>query len=130
MGFARFKLRLGDRHPELPGIERDLSDKPRCTIGAIGLRGRASQSLAITDQLVEILVLTCDLSEHPLPQQGEQLLKLHPFKQVEEGGITGGLGQLQIEGCAEGLVMALGKTLEIPGAAAATEDAKDRHQQQ
>jgi len=34
---------------------------------------------------------------------------LYPFKQVEEGGISKGLVQLQIEGCAESLVMALGK---------------------
>jgi len=59
--------------------------------------------------LVDILVLICDLGQHPLPQQPTELLKLQPFKQVEKGGIAGCLGRLEIQCCAEGLVMRLAK---------------------
>ena len=52
VGFAGVKGGLRDRHTQLPRIERDLGDKPRCAIGAIGLRGRAPQGFAVTDQLV------------------------------------------------------------------------------
>lgn len=36
---------LRDRHTQLTGVERDLGDKPRCAIGAIGLRGSTPQVL-------------------------------------------------------------------------------------
>jgi len=121
---------LRDGNSQLTGKERDLSDKSGGSVGAIELRGRSTQGFAVTDQLVEILVLISDLGEHPLSEQGEELLNFHPFKQVEEGGVAGRPGQLQIEGCTEGLEMPFGKTLEIPGAATATEDSKDGHQQQ
>ncbi len=74
--------------------------------------------------MVDILVLISTLGQHPLPEQPKKLLELHAFKQVEKGGIAGCLGQLQIQCCAECLVMSLSETLQIPGAAAATEDAR------
>jgi hypothetical protein len=80
VGFAGVKGVLRDRHTQLPRIERDLGDKPRCAIRAIGLRGRAPQCFAITDQLIKILVLICDLSDCPLPEQPEERLELHPLK--------------------------------------------------
>ena len=52
---------------------------------------------------------------------------MDPLKQVEECGIAWCLGQLQIQSCTESQVMPLGKTLQVSGATAATEDAKDRH---
>jgi hypothetical protein len=39
VGRAGIKRGLGDRYTELPGIERDLSDEPSCTIGVIQLSG-------------------------------------------------------------------------------------------
>jgi hypothetical protein len=104
----------------------------------VGALGGSSPGLPGTDQLVEILVLICNLGQHPLPEQAKELLELHPLKQVEEGGIARCLGQLQIQSRAERLVMPLllqrslrlGKALQIPGAAAPTENAKDGHQQQ
>lgn len=48
-------------------------------IGTIELSGRASQSLAITDELVKILVLVSDLGKHPFPEQPKELLQLYPF---------------------------------------------------
>ena len=129
VGFTGVERGLRDRHTQLPGVERDLGDKPSCAIGAIGLRGRAPQGFAVTDQLIKILVLISDLGDHPLPEQLEERLELHPLKQVEEGGVAGCLGQLHIQRGAECLVMPFGKTLQIPGAAAAAEDAQDRHQQ-
>ena len=45
-----------------------------------------------------------DLGQHPLPEQPEELLELHPLKQVEEGGIAECLGQLQIPGAAAATV--------------------------
>jgi hypothetical protein len=68
VGFAGIKGCLRDRHTQLPRIERDLGDNPRCAIGAIGLRGRTPQGFAITDPLIKILVLISDLSDHPLPE--------------------------------------------------------------
>jgi hypothetical protein len=130
VGFTGVEGGLRDRHTQLPGLERDLGDKASRPIGAIGLRGRAPQGFAVTDQLIKVLVLISDLGDHPLPEQLEERLELHPLKQVEEGGVAGCLGQLQIQRGAECLVMPLGKTLQIPGAAAAAEDAQDRHQQQ
>ena len=129
VGFACIEGGLGDRHTKLPGVERHLSDKSGCAIGAIELHGRTPQGFAVADQLVKILVLISDLGQHPLPQQPKELLELDPFKQIEEGGITGCIGELQIQSRTERLVMASGKTLEIPGAPAATQDAQDRHQQ-
>ncbi len=130
VGFAGVKRGLGNRHTQLSGVQRHLGDKPRSTIGTIGLRGRAPQGFAIADQLIKIRVLISDLGQHPLPQQRKELLDLNPLKQVEEGGVAGCLGQLQAQRRAECLLMAPGKALQIPGAAAATQDAQDGHQQQ
>ncbi len=127
MRFTGIERGLRDRHTQLTGVERDLGDKPHC---AIGLRGRAPQRFTVTDKLIKILVLIGDLGNHPLPEQPEELLELHSLKQVEEGGIAGCLGQLQIQGCGKRPVMPPGKTLQIHGAAATTKDAQYRHQQQ
>lgn len=97
VGFAVVKRGLGNRHTQLAGIQRDLGEKTRCAIGAIGLRGRAPKGFAITDKLIKILVLDSDLGDHPLPEHPEELLKLHPLKQVEESGDVGSIGQLQIQ---------------------------------
>lgn len=130
VGFAVVKRGLRDRHTQLPRGERDLVDKSCCAIGAIGLRGRAQQSFVVTDQLIKILVLIHDLGDYPLLEQPEELLDLHPLKQVEEGGIAGCFGELQLQSGAEWMVMPFGKALQIPVAAAAAADAQDRHQQQ
>ncbi len=130
VGFAGVKQGLGNRHTELPRIERDLGNKPSCSIGIIGLLGRAPQDFAIIDQLIEILVLISDPGNHQLPEQPEKRLEVHPLKQIKKGGVAGCLGELQIQRRAECLVMPFGKTLKIPGAAAATEDAKNRHQKE
>jgi len=124
--------------PSSQASSETLGDKPHCAIGAIGLRGRSPQGFAnrfaeargYTDQLIKILVLIGDLGNHPLPEQPKERLELYPLKQIEEGGVAVCLGQLQIQGCGKRPVMALDKTLQISGAAAAAEDAKDRHQQQ
>ena len=113
VGFTRVKGGLGDRHAQFPGVDRHLGDKPRSAVDAIGLRGRAPQGFAITDQLLEILVLNSDLNQHPLPEQPKELLQFHPLKQIEKGGIAGCFGQLQ-----------------IPGATATAQDAQDGHQEQ
>jgi type I restriction enzyme R subunit len=97
VGFAVVKRGLGNRHTQLAGIQRDLGEKTRCAIGAIGLRGRAPKGFAITDKLIKIFVLDSDLGDHPLPEHPEELLKLHPLKQVEESGDVGSIGQLQIQ---------------------------------
>jgi hypothetical protein len=130
VGFAGVKRGLGNLNDQLSGVQRDLGDKPSGPIGAIRLRGRPAQGFTVTDQLIKILVLISDLGQHPLPQQPKELIQLNPLKQVEGGGVAGCLGQLQAQCSAECLVMAFGKTLQIPGAAAATQDAQDRHQQQ
>ena len=85
---------------------------------------------AVADQLLEILVLVSDLSKHPLPGQAKEMLELNPLKSIEKGRITRRFRHLHVQCYGKRLVMALGETLEIPGAAATTEDAHDRHQQQ
>jgi len=130
VGFAGVKRGLGNRNAQLSGVQRDLGDKPSGPIGAIRLRGRPAQGLTVTDQLIKILVLISDLGQHPLPEGPEKLLELNPLKQVEEGGVAGCLGQLQAQRRAERLVMAFGKTFQIPDAAAAAQDPNGRHQQQ
>ena len=44
-----------------------------------GLDVAASQ-FNVTDQLIEIVFLLGDLGQHPLAQQGEQTLQIHPLK--------------------------------------------------
>jgi len=121
---------LGDRHPQLAGVERHLGDESRGAIGSIRLAGGTPHGLAITDQLIEIPVLISDLGQHPLAQQGEQPVQIHPLEQVEEGGVAGCTAQLQIQGLAERLAVPAGKALQIPGAAAVAQDPQNRHQQQ
>jgi len=83
VGFTGVERGLRNRHTQLAGVQRDLGDKPRCAIGAIGLRGRAPQGFTVTDQLIKILVLISDLGDHQLPEQPEERLELHPLKQIE-----------------------------------------------
>ena len=66
----------GDLPLQPAGVQRHLGDKPRCVIGAIGLRGRAPQGFAVPDQLLKILALISDLRDHPLPEQREERLGL------------------------------------------------------
>jgi len=47
--------------------------------------------------------------------RSEDLLQIHPLKQVEEGGIAGCLGQSKTQNGAELLMMPFGETLKIPG---------------
>lgn len=102
-------------HPARRHIS-DLGNKPRCAIGTIDLGGWTAQGFAITDQLVENLVLISDSGQHSLLEQPKEHLELHPLKQVEEGVEAGCLGQLRIQRRAECLVMPFGKKLQIPGA--------------
>lgn len=99
VGFIGVKRGLRDRLAKFTCVERDLGDKPRGYLGAIELSGRTAQGFAITDQLVKILFLMSDLGQHQLPEQPEEFLDLHPFKQVEESGIAWCLGQHQIQSC-------------------------------
>jgi len=94
VGFTGVKRGLRDRNAKLMCVERDLGDKLR---GVIELSSSTTQGCAITDKLVQIRALISDQGEHPLPEQGEELLQLHPFKQLEGGGIAWCLGQLQIQ---------------------------------
>ncbi len=105
-----------DGNTQLIGVGRDLGDKPGRAIGSVELRGGATQGLAFTDKLVDILVLIWDLGLHRLPQQAKELLQRHTFEQVEEGGIAGNLGQLRIERHTKRLMMGPGKTLQVLGA--------------
>ena len=59
-------------------------------------------------------MLIGDMGEYLLPEQPEELLEPHPLKKVEEGGVSGCLGKLQIHGCSERMVMTLGESLQIP----------------
>ncbi len=49
VGIAVTEGGLGDRHAKIPCVERHLGDKPRRAIGAIELRRRPSQGLAVND---------------------------------------------------------------------------------
>ena len=130
MGVTGVAGGLGDGDAQIAGVERHLGDKAGGSIGTIRLVSRGSQGLTVTDQLIEIAVLLCDLGQHPLAQHGEQALQIHPPKKVEKGGVGGCAAKLKTEGRIEGQAVPACKSLQIPGAAEVTENSEDGQQQQ
>jgi hypothetical protein len=81
-------------------------------------------------QLVERLGTTWDLSKHPALEPLAELSHVGLAEKAQKGGVGGPAFQIQTQGQIEGRAVPTGKAFEIPGAAAAAENSKDRHQQQ
>ena len=111
----------------IPAIEKRRLKRPSDPSGWLA---EPRKVLPVTDQLIKFPVLLCDLGQHPLAQHGEQALQIYPLKQVEEGGVGGCAAKLKTESRIEGHAVPAGKSLQIPGAATATQDSQDGQQQQ
>ena len=90
----------------------------------------AAQGLPITNKLLQTLCPTRDLADHPGLQHLAKSLEMGLIEQIKEGGIRGPALVLQPQRLVEGFPVPAGKTLQIAGAAAATEDPQQRHQQE
>lgn len=129
VGFSDVIAGLGDRHAHFSGVERHLDDNASSPIGSTELCCGSAQCFAITEQLLAILVLISDLSQYPLQEQAKVLFEFHLLKHIEDGGTSGCLGKLQIQGLPQRLLRTPGKALQFDCATATTEAGEDRHQQ-
>ncbi len=86
------------------------------------MRRRKTLACAITDKLLDFIVLISDLDDHPLSEHSKKVLELDSLKQVDQGGITRCLEQLKIQCRGRRLVMPPCKMVEIRGAEATTQD--------
>jgi len=102
---------LGDRHPQLPGVEGDLRHKALRSV--LPTHPRDPQRLAVADQLGDFPSLRSDPLQHPAPEHGEQLGQIHPLKQVQEGGVGGRALPVKAENGIERPVMTGRKPLQI-----------------
>ena len=80
MVFAGGVAGLADRHAQSSGVERDLGNE-RGTAAGSGL-DRASQGLAVADQLIEIGCATRDLGDRPVPDSGAECSHIQLAKEV------------------------------------------------
>jgi hypothetical protein len=83
-----------------------------------------------THQLVQTVLPTWDLANHPGLQHLAELLQVGLVKQVEEGGVRRPALELQAQRLVQRLSVPPGKGLEIPGTPAATQDPEHRDHQQ
>ena len=74
---------LADRHAQVCRIQRHLGDECRAATGC-GL-DRASQGLAVTDQLNEICCTTGDLGHGPVADRSAESRHVHLAEEVVEG---------------------------------------------
>ena len=119
---------LSDRHTQGCRVQRHLGDERRtATTGGLN---RAPESLAVTDQLIEITCPTWDLGDGPIPDSGADGSHVHLQEEVAEGGIGGRTLELKAKGLVQHGVVASGKTLQIAQALAFAQDPEHGHQQQ
>jgi hypothetical protein len=83
-----------------------------------------------THQLVETVLPTRDLADHPGLEHLAELPEVSLIEQVQGGGIGGPAPEVQAERLVQSLSVPPGKGLEIPGTPAAAQDPEHRHQQQ
>jgi hypothetical protein len=119
---------LADRHTQGCRIQRHLGNECRTPTG--GGLDRASQRLAVTDELLEIGCTTWDLCDRPVADGSAESRHVHLVEEVAEGRIGGGTLEFDPQRFGQHAVVADGKTFQIPQALATAQDPEHRHQQQ
>ena len=119
---------LSDRHSQGCGVQRHLGDK-RGTAATGGL-DRAAKGFAITDQLIEIICPTWDLSDRPVTNGSADGSDIHLQEEVAKGGIRRRALELKSKGLGQHSVVTPGKTLKIAEALALAQDPEHRDKQQ
>ena len=111
---------LSDRDTQSCGVQRHLGDERRTA--TTGGHDRTSQGLAVTDQLIKNRCPTWDLSDRPVTDGGADGSDIHLQEEVAESGIGGRTLEPKAKRLCEHIVMAPGKTLQIPEALAFIQD--------
>ena len=119
---------LADRHAQGCRIQRHLGNECRAATG-YGL-DRASQGLAVTDQLIEIRCTTGVLGDRPVADRSAESRHVHLAEEVAEGSIGGRTPEFDAQCLGEHAVVTDGKALQIPQAMATARVSQHRNQQQ